>query len=238
MTRTQARPRFAPVSSPMHRQVPVFGRERKRNKNLGYAPTRTIGFADGGCRGRSHPSRVGESGGQPQPIQFRCDHAGSRRFSTRTQPLWFGRTFAAALPSRYGGTAPSPVAPRHIEPQVQHGTERRARYLTRRRIALYFPPRDPGCIAQLVEQLTLNQRVQGSSPCAPTTAGMYITNSATLFVGGPEGLACRRSRRRGRAPRDAHRTNRAARLCRVELPFLKPQMGCSASRSMKSTRSR
>jgi hypothetical protein len=25
-----------------------------------------------------------------------------------------------------------------------------------------------GCIAQLVEQLTLNQRVQGSSPCAPT----------------------------------------------------------------------
>jgi hypothetical protein len=25
-----------------------------------------------------------------------------------------------------------------------------------------------GCIAQLVEQLTLNQRAQGSSPCAPT----------------------------------------------------------------------
>ena len=25
-----------------------------------------------------------------------------------------------------------------------------------------------GCIAQLVEQLTLNQRVHGSSPCAPT----------------------------------------------------------------------
>ena len=25
-----------------------------------------------------------------------------------------------------------------------------------------------GCIAQLVEQLTLNQRVQGSSPCTPT----------------------------------------------------------------------
>jgi hypothetical protein len=30
-------------------------------------------------------------------------------------------------------------------------------------------PRDfDGRIAQLVEQLTLNQRVQGSSPCAPT----------------------------------------------------------------------
>src|ERR1041384_5233537 len=27
-----------------------------------------------------------------------------------------------------------------------------------------------GRIAQLVEQLTLNQRVQGSSPCAPTTS--------------------------------------------------------------------
>ena len=25
-----------------------------------------------------------------------------------------------------------------------------------------------GCVAQLVEQLTLNQRVQGSSPCSPT----------------------------------------------------------------------
>lgn len=31
-----------------------------------------------------------------------------------------------------------------------------------------FPVRHPGRIAQLVEQLTLNQRVQGSSPCAPT----------------------------------------------------------------------
>ena len=29
-------------------------------------------------------------------------------------------------------------------------------------------PRGLGRIAQLVEQLTLNQRVQGSSPCAPT----------------------------------------------------------------------
>jgi hypothetical protein len=29
-------------------------------------------------------------------------------------------------------------------------------------------PSNSGRIAQLVEQLTLNQRVQGSSPCAPT----------------------------------------------------------------------
>ena len=42
--------------------------------------------------------------------------------------------------------------------------------------ALAAPPRHDqgemadfdGRIAQLVEQLTLNQRVQGSSPCAPT----------------------------------------------------------------------
>ena len=34
--------------------------------------------------------------------------------------------------------------------------------------ALHAPPSMDGRIAQLVEQLTLNQRVQGSSPCAPT----------------------------------------------------------------------
>ena len=35
----------------------------------------------------------------------------------------------------------------------------------------YLTSRFPrlGRIAQLVEQLTLNQRVQGSSPCAPTS---------------------------------------------------------------------
>jgi hypothetical protein len=31
-----------------------------------------------------------------------------------------------------------------------------------------------GRIAQLVEQLTLNQRVQGSSPCAPTILFKYL----------------------------------------------------------------
>src|SRR5208337_527558 len=35
-------------------------------------------------------------------------------------------------------------------------------------IALYLRSRESGRIAQLVEQLTLNQRVQGSNPCAPT----------------------------------------------------------------------
>jgi hypothetical protein len=31
-----------------------------------------------------------------------------------------------------------------------------------------------GRIAQLVEQLTLNQRVQGSSPCAPTKNSLHF----------------------------------------------------------------
>src|SRR5262249_37989072 len=34
--------------------------------------------------------------------------------------------------------------------------------------------RRTGRIAQLVEQLTLNQRVQGSSPCAPTTQNQSL----------------------------------------------------------------
>ncbi|MDF2813756.1 MAG: hypothetical protein K0S56_4787 [Microvirga sp.] len=53
-----------------------------------------------------------------------------------------------------------------------------------------------GCIAQLVEQLTLNQRVQGSSPCAPTnlfkgSGGFWefhsrnTTNATILLVSSP-----------------------------------------------------
>src|ERR1700729_3003636 len=33
-----------------------------------------------------------------------------------------------------------------------------------------------GRIAQLVEQLTLNQRVQGSNPCAPTTSIKHLAD--------------------------------------------------------------
>jgi hypothetical protein len=40
------------------------------------------------------------------------------------------------------------------------------------------------CVSQRVADLalTLNQRVQGSSPCAPTNAGMYTTNSGSYLV--------------------------------------------------------
>jgi hypothetical protein len=37
-----------------------------------------------------------------------------------------------------------------------------------------------GRIAQLVEQLTLNQRVQGSSPCAPTNLFKDLAMTGTL----------------------------------------------------------
>ena len=39
-------------------------------------------------------------------------------------------------------------------------------------------PRHSGRIAQLVEQLTLNQRVQGSSPCAPTNLIDHLNHSS------------------------------------------------------------
>src|SRR4029077_12569837 len=41
----------------------------------------------------------------------------------------------------------------------------------------------PGRIAQLVEQLTLNQRVQGSSPCAPTN---YVKHLAMVETRQPD----------------------------------------------------
>jgi hypothetical protein len=45
-----------------------------------------------------------------------------------------------------------------------------------------------GCVAQLVEQLTLNQRVQGSNPCTPTNLFKIIE-----IQNGTAGLAYRRA---------------------------------------------
>src|SRR5215469_17942663 len=39
-----------------------------------------------------------------------------------------------------------------------------------------------GRIAQLVEQLTLNQRVQGSSPCAPTNDFNNLARSVSVIL--------------------------------------------------------
>ena len=47
-----------------------------------------------------------------------------------------------------------------------------------------------GRIAQLVEQLTLNQRVAGSSPAAPTI-GMYITKFSAIALSKPATSAAR-----------------------------------------------
>ncbi len=37
-----------------------------------------------------------------------------------------------------------------------------------------------GCVAQLVEQLTLNQRVQGSNPCTPTNQVKAVLRQGLL----------------------------------------------------------
>ena len=56
----------------------------------------------------------------------------------------------------------------------------------RQRLLLLRPFGDGcGCIAQLVEQLTLNQRVAGSSPATPTNK---INEIAKLYV--PQKTAC------------------------------------------------
>ena len=41
-------------------------------------------------------------------------------------------------------------------------------------VRLVIEPARRGCIAQLVEQLTLNQRAAGSSPAAPTNVFKYL----------------------------------------------------------------
>src|SRR4051812_6980514 len=55
-----------------------------------------------------------------------------------------------------------------------------------------------GCLAQLVEQLTLNQRVEGSNPPAPTS----LRPLCGLRVGKPLGEDCRAVAKRRRTPRD------------------------------------
>ena len=39
-----------------------------------------------------------------------------------------------------------------------------------------------GCVAQLAEQLTLNQRVQGSSPCSPTNLFSHLRRFPALRI--------------------------------------------------------
>ncbi len=39
-----------------------------------------------------------------------------------------------------------------------------------------------GCVAQLVEQLTLNQRVQGSNPCTPTNDFSHLAETISCTI--------------------------------------------------------
>src|SRR5690242_5419917 len=69
-----------------------------------------------------------------------------------------------------------------------------------------------GRIAQLVEQLTLNQRVQGSSPCAPTTSACN-NPPGTVSCGNrprPGELECASSRPRSRPKAIRSRRSRPA----------------------------
>ena len=72
------------------------------------------------------------------------------------------------------------------------------RHPGKRRRLRVVPSRACGHIAELVEQLTLNQRVQGSSPCAPTNEIKDLANMTpehTGTVGCSNGFASRLSDR-------------------------------------------
>src|SRR6516165_1770886 len=62
-------------------------------------------------------------------------------------------------------TPPAPAAPARNSSTATAACEPD---LSTNAIELVIEPARRGCIAQLVEQLTLNQRVAGSSPAAPT----------------------------------------------------------------------
>src|SRR3954463_7845937 len=114
-------------------------------------------------------------------LRYRVDAASAPRL--RTIIDWWDTALAAGL----GATARSP---RHPVQQAQGvRKDRQVKKLSWKRFfaidkpggLCYLPlvaedwcktlvdgAEYSGCIAQLVEQLTLNQRAQGSSPCAPT----------------------------------------------------------------------
>jgi hypothetical protein len=70
-----------------------------------------------------------------------------------------------------------------------------------------------GRIAQLVEQLTLNQRVQGSSPCAPTTKSATYAKLDGASGSGQRRVSRRMKQRRKKPP---HQTCRSRNRWRVE----------------------
>src|SRR5208282_5005236 len=96
---------------------------------------------------------------------------------------------------------------------------------------LWYRARGAGCIAQLVEQLTLNQRVEGSSPPAPTmtsntyqTAEKYLGKNIRIISAnrthlwsrphaGPGSCRRRRSAERRTVDRQARRVRE---LCRQQ----------------------
>src|SRR5262249_8007126 len=84
---------------------------------------------------------------------------------------------------------PEPAALGRLEAGFRPSGGGRGRPISLYPHPLSVPPRSGrlagGRIAQLVEQLTLNQRVQGSSPCAPTI--QYSSANTRLRLVGSQG---------------------------------------------------
>jgi hypothetical protein len=93
----------------------------------------------------------------------------------------------------------------------------RLRHLKRRRV--------DGRIAQLVEQLTLNQRVHGSSPCAPTIENNYLSQIQPRFLraimrGASMGLQGRSDMHEQKAQVAAAIAARSSRVLTKSLTFI------------------
>src|SRR5690349_6981938 len=73
-----------------------------------------------------------------------------------------------------------------------------------------------GRIAQLVEQLTLNQRVQGSSPCAPTNHVNHLEPSTRRRTGASLQLSLQFCSRFELLHRDLGKLDITAKIVRVE----------------------
>ena len=112
--------------------------------------------------GRNDIARPGRLGPRwPNPSG--PDRARSRRAANRGRGP--SRKSPAGFPPDRGDCS---IRPALAPPQASRGLDKTALGAMKRAVVMPgFTPAG-GRIAQLVEQLTLNQRVQGSNPCAPT----------------------------------------------------------------------
>src|SRR5436190_14309582 len=86
--------------------------------------------------------------------------------------------------------------------------------LAGRRRPPYNPATRAGAISSLGGALYSHRRVAGSSRASPTIAGMCITDFARIWGLAGKSFALAQLPSKG-APRDAHRSHRTTRLCRI-----------------------